>query len=103
MEDFVRVGRVHVDSFGNIHSCQGLVIGNLRQQSLQEIVDSYDPKAHPIIGPLLEGGPVALVERYDLPHEEAYADACHLCYTARDTLRARFPDILTPANVYGEL
>lgn len=103
MEDFVQVGRVHVDGFGNIHACQGLVIGNLGRQSLQEIVDSYNPQAHPIIGPLLEGGPVALVERYGLPHEDAYADACHICYTARDALRARFPEYLGPANVYGEL
>jgi hypothetical protein len=66
-------------------------------------VAGYDPQAHPIIGPLLAGGPAALVERYDLPHEEGYIDACHLCYLARDALRSRFPQYLAPATVYGEL
>lgn len=102
-EDFVDPGRVHVDTFGHVHLCQGVLMGNLWQQTLKEIVAGYDPRDHPIIGPLLEGGPVALVERYNLPHEEAYIDACHLCYTARDRLRAQFPSYLAPPTVYGEL
>jgi MoaA/NifB/PqqE/SkfB family radical SAM enzyme len=102
-EDFVNPGRVHVDSFGHVHLCQGLLMGNLWQQPLEDIVANYDPEAHPIIGPLLAGGPVALVERYDLPHEDAYCDACHLCYLARDQLRGQFPEYLAPATVYGEL
>jgi hypothetical protein len=101
-EDLTNPGRVHLDAFGNLHVCQGLIMGNLWQRPLKEIVASYDPGAHPIIGPLLEGGPVALVQRYDLPHEEAYADACHLCYLAREALRARFPGFLAPDEAYGE-
>lgn len=102
-EDFANQGRVHVDAYGYVHACQGLAIGNLWQQPLKEMMAHYDPSAHPIIGPLMEGGPAALVERYDLPHEEAYADACHLCYLARDVLRTRFPEFLAPATAYGEL
>jgi hypothetical protein len=102
-EDFVNPGRVHVDTFGHVHTCQGLLMGNLWQQPLKEIIDGYDPGSHPIIGPLLEGGPVALVERYDLPHLETYIDACHLCYVARDALRPRFPAYLAPDTVYGDL
>jgi hypothetical protein len=102
-EDFVNPGRVHVDAFGHVQICQGLVMGNLWQQPLTELVTNYDPQAHPIIGPLLVGGPKALVERYDLPHEETYCDACHLCYLARDQLRLRFPQYLAPATAYGEL
>ncbi len=102
-EDFTNPGRVHVDGYGYVHVCQGLVMGNLWEKPLQEIVAGYDPSAHPIIGPLLEGGPVALVERYDLPPEEAYTDACHLCYLARDALRTRFPEYLAPDQVYGKL
>lgn len=102
-EDFQNPSRVHVDAFGHVHLCQGLLVGNLWQQPLREIVASYDPASHPIIGPLMEGGPVALVERYDLPHEDTYIDACHLCYQARDQLRSRFPEYLAPATVYGEL
>jgi hypothetical protein len=102
-EDFLDPGRVHVDAHGYLHVCQGLVMGNLWARPLAEVLAAYDPRAHPIIGPLLEGGPVALVQRYDLAHEDAYCDACHLCYEARDALRGRFPAYLAPANVYGEL
>ncbi len=102
-EDFIDVGRVHVDAYGNVHGCQGIVIGNLWQQPLKEIVASYDPSTHPIVGPLMQGGPVALVERYGQPHEDSYVDACHLCYSARDALRSGFSEYLTPAQVYGEM
>ncbi len=102
-EDFRDPGRVHVDAFGHIHLCQGLLMGNLWQQPLKEMVAHYDPDDHPVIGPLLAGGPAALVERYGLPHEESYIDACHLCYLARDQLRSRFPQYLAPGTVYGEL
>lgn len=100
-EDFVNPGRVHVDAFGNLHACQGVVMGNLWQQPLVDIVTSYDPHAHPIIGPLLEGGPAALIRRYGLPCEDTYADACHLCYRSREILLSRFPQFLAPDHVYG--
>jgi hypothetical protein len=50
---------------------------------------------------LLNGGPVALVTEYGLPHEADYADACHLCYEARTALRPRMPAILGPDQMYG--
>ncbi len=95
-------GRVHVDHLGHLHLCQGLTMGNLFERPLVEIVATYDPQTHPIVGPLLAGGPVALVERYDLPHDGAYVDACHLCYLARGMLRERFPEYLGPGQMYGE-
>jgi len=95
-------GRVHVDHLGNLHLCQGLTMGSLFERPLVEIVAAYDPQAHPIVGPLLAGGPAALVERYDVPHEEAYADACHMCYMARNVLRERFSEYLGPGQMYGE-
>jgi hypothetical protein len=100
-EDFLDPGRVHVDGFGNVHICQGLLLGNLEKAGLKELVDAYDPHSHPIFGPLVAGGPAELVRRHDLPHEDGYVDACHLCYEARAALRERFPDALGPPQVYG--
>jgi hypothetical protein len=93
--------RVHVDPFGNLHICQGLLLGNLFRRPLDVICREYDPDSHEIIGPLLHGGPVELVRRYKVPHEETYADECHLCYEARKLLRSRFPDVLGPDQMYG--
>ena len=95
-------GRVHVDHLGNLHLCQGLTMGSLFEQPLVDVVAAYDPQTHPIVGPLLAGGPAALVERYGLPHEDTYVDACHLCYEARMTLREQFPEYLGPGQMYGE-
>ena len=100
-EDLVNPERVHVDPLGYVHVCQGLTIGNAFQNSFSEIIRSYDHTKHPVIQTLVEGGPVALVEKFDLPHEEEYADACHLCYMARLALRERFPEWLTPDQMYG--
>jgi hypothetical protein len=94
-------GRVHVDHLGHLHICQGLTMGSLFERPLADIVATYDPDTHPVVGPLLAGGPAALVERYDLPHGDTYADACHLCYEARVALRERFPECLGPDQMYG--
>ncbi|MDX2411211.1 MAG: hypothetical protein QNK34_04565 [Woeseiaceae bacterium] len=61
----------------------------------------YDADDHPIVGPLVAGGPAEIVRRYDLPHQDGYADHCHLCYKSRYALRERFPKILTPDQMYG--
>jgi len=100
-EDLRDPGRVHVDPFGHLHICQGISIGNMLEHGLAEIMADYDPVAHPITGPLLAGGPAEIVRQYQLPHLDGYADHCHLCYSARCALRQRFPDILTPDQVYG--
>jgi MoaA/NifB/PqqE/SkfB family radical SAM enzyme len=101
-EDLDDPGRVHLDPMGNLHLCQGLAMGNLFERPLSEIVQSYRPREHPVVGPLLRGGPAELVRRYDVPHADGYADACHLCFAARRALRTRFPAELGPDPMYGE-
>ncbi|MCL5108343.1 MAG: hypothetical protein M1401_05685 [Chloroflexi bacterium] len=100
-EDLREPGRLHVDPFGNLHLCQGLLVGNLFARPLAEICAGYEPATHPVVGPLLRGGPAQLVREYDLPHADSYADACHLCYEARRALRPRFPEVLAPDQMYA--
>jgi hypothetical protein len=100
-EDLRQPGRVHLYPLGNLHLCQGLVIGNLFEITLKRICEEYDAETHPICGPLLEGGPAALVSEYNVPHSAQYADACHLCYEARRILRPRFAGELGPDQMYG--
>lgn len=100
-EDFENPGRVHIDSFGNVHLCQGLIMGNMWSTPLSKLVEAYDPKAHPIVNPLLEGGPARLAETYNVKIEEEYISECHMCYQVRKALVERFPEYLTPRQVYG--
>lgn len=101
-ERFATQERVHVDPFGFVHVCQGISIGNAWKKPFSRIMEEYDPSENAILEPLVRGGPVALVERYNLPHDEVYADACHMCYVARRMLREGYPDILAPDEMYGE-
>jgi MoaA/NifB/PqqE/SkfB family radical SAM enzyme len=101
-ENFEDPGRVHADSFGNLHICQGLSIGNMWKTPLSELVKNYDARTHPVCGPLIRGGPAQLAREYQVKHEEYYIDACHLCYSIRKALKSEFPEYLTPNQVYGE-
>jgi len=101
-ENFEKQERVHIDPLGYVHVCQGISIGNAWQEPFSKLVEEYDPYRHPILEPLVRGGPVALVEKFGLPHSEVYADACHLCFSARLGLRSMFPGLLAPDQMYGE-
>ncbi len=100
-ENLRNPGRVHIDPMGNVHVCQGLTIGNLFRVPLKTLCENYVPDAHPVIGPLLKGGPVELAKRYGVTHRRLYSDACHLCYETRKKLRKQFPMCLTPDQMYG--
>jgi hypothetical protein len=93
--------RVHIDPFGNVHVCQGLVMGNLLRMRLKDVIAGYRPEADPVFGPLTRGGPYELAVVHGLPLEEGYADACHLCYETRKALRSRYRYTLTPDQMFG--
>ena len=101
-EDLASPSRVHVDPFGNVHLCQGISMGNLWEKPLSALMAAYRPEDHPICGPLIAGGPAALAEALGVAPDEGYVDECHLCYLCRKEKRGNFPDLLTPAQVYGE-
>ncbi len=101
-EDLTTPSRVHLDPFGHVFVCQGLTIGNIWTKPLKDIMQEFEPSQHPIIGPLVEGGPAKLAEMYGLPEGDDYVSDCHLCYLIRKKLLDRFPEHLCPKQVYGE-
>ncbi len=100
-ETFTDQKRVHVDPFGCVHVCQGISIGNAWKEPFSDIIKGYDPRGNPILESLIQKGPVGLAEKFQLPHDEYYADACHFCYALRCSLKHRFPDVLAPDQMYG--
>lgn len=100
-EDLAAPSRVHIDAHGNVHVCQGLLMGNTSDTRLEALVDAWDPLREPIAGPLIRGGPAALARRLRMEPRAAYASACHLCYAARSSARERLPRHLGPPQVYG--
>ena len=100
-EELASPDRVHVDAYGNVHLCQGLSIGNIWQKPLPELFGVWDAQQHPIVGPLLRGGPTRLAAEYGLETGDGYVDECHLCYAMRKLLLMRFPQYLLPKEAYG--
>ncbi len=100
-EDLENPGRVHIDPFGNLHICQGIIIGNINATPVHTICAGYQPHNHPIVGPLLKGGPIFLAQQQAVPIKEYYADACQLCFETRELLRNKYPNILAPDQMYG--
>ncbi len=100
-EDLIDPKRVHIDAYGNVQICQGIIMGNCWETPLSELVRDYDAQKHHICGPLVRGGPARLVEEYGLEVEKEYIDECHLCYTARLVLLDKVPEHLAPRQVYG--
>jgi hypothetical protein len=82
--------------------CQGISAGNVWRDGLTTVIERYDPTTLPVVREILAGGPWALAQAYrHTPERELYADECHLCYETRAALRARFPEVLVPAQCYG--
>jgi len=100
-EDLRDPWRIHIDSYGNAHLCQGLSMGNVWDNPLSTLFRDYDVDRHPICGPLARGGPALLATEYELQHQEKYVDACHFCYLLRLALMEKFPRYLVPRQVYG--
>lgn len=96
--------RLHVDPYGNAHICQGILAGNIWDSSLAQIVNGYNPRDHPVLGPLIVGGPKALAETTGVGIGGRYASECHACYEIRRTLRENkdLRPYLGPNQVYGE-
>lgn len=100
-EDLAAPDRVHVDSFGHVHVCQGVSVGNMWETPLSRLISEYDAAAHPICGPLSRGGPAALAREYGVDLDAEFVDECHYCYLVRRSLVDRFPRYLAPRQVYG--
>ncbi len=103
-EEPPNISRVHVDAYGNVLFCQGISVGNINDASLKNIFSEFVPEKHPIIGPLIRGGPATLAKELSLVREEGYADACHMCYDLRCRLRStgRLTEVLLPDQAYGD-
>ncbi len=81
----------------------GIAIGNVRQQTVEHIINSFDAEKHPVLSTLINRGPLGLAQEarelgYTLRSD--YADKCHLCQEAREHLREKYPQYLQPEQHY---
>ena len=100
-EDLESPSRVHIDPYGNVQVCQGISMGNMWTTPLSRLVSRYRSDTHPILGPLVRGGPAELAKECGVTPRTGYVDECHFCYSIRKAVIDRFPDTLAPKQVYG--
>jgi len=100
-EDLVNPSRVHLDSYGHLHICQGLSMGNIWEIPLSELVKNYSVNNHTICKSLVAGGPYQLAIDNEIDTDGHYIEECHYCYEIRKQLIDKYPDYLVPKHVYG--
>ena len=92
-----------LDADGYLSKGCGIAIGNVKQQSVSEILHTFDARRHPVLSTLLRAGPLGLAhEAVELGYvlKPDYADRCHLCQEARQVLRSKYPEVLQPTQHY---
>lgn len=100
-EDLISPSRVHVDTYGNVQMCQGISMGNMWKTPLSEMIKNYRSESHPICAPLMADGPAELAKSLGVEPDAGYIDECHFCFLVRKMSIERFPEYLTPKQVYG--
>ncbi len=101
---------VHIDPAGNVFPgvCAGLVLGNARNRTLDQIWADLAHTKDGILLTLARAGPYGLLQiAHDLgyqPYRGTFADKCHLCAEVRSFLArtGKFEPTIGPARCYRE-
>ncbi len=94
---------IHIDPYGNIQTCCGIILGNARQTPLPELMARGFAGTSEIADAVCSGGPAAVLEiakRLGYQAREGYPQKCGLCWEVRKFLRPHFPEVLGPDKVY---
>ena len=104
---FLSAKGVHIDPLGNVFSglCSGIIIGNVNQNSLEEIWQGCDWNNNEFTGTLFSRGPAGFLEKAvksGYKKRRFYTDKCHLCTDLRQFFfdRKQFTSIIGPEQCY---
>jgi hypothetical protein len=96
---------IHIDPYGNVQTCCGIILGNAREEPLPAIMkDGFN--SNEVVSMVREKGPFGLLDMaIDLGYQarDGYPQKCNLCWEVRKFLRPRFPEALGPNEVYGPI
>ena len=94
---------IHIDPYGNIQTCCGVIVGNAREAPLSEWMEQGFASRNELVRILSEGGPFALLEvakTHGFHPREGYPQKCNLCWEIRKFLRPHHPETFGPAEIY---
>ncbi|MBS3820576.1 MAG: hypothetical protein KGY81_02300 [Phycisphaerae bacterium] len=109
-EGLLRGKHVHILPDGGVYpgTCAGLLLGNVNEASIADLWQRLerDGASRPVLGRLVESGPVGLLDLAGdfQPEPVGYAGKCHLCWAVRRHLarRGENSDEIGPAWVYDD-
>ncbi|MBU1535965.1 4Fe-4S cluster-binding domain-containing protein [Myxococcota bacterium] len=88
---------LYLDPGGNLHLCPGIILHNIFMGHIRQYFRDFDSEKHPVIGPLLRGGPPQLAKAFNIPISGGFADQCHLCFHVRRQAAAVHPHLFPPS------
>lgn len=93
-----------VDCHGYVQICDGISIGSVLTNQIDEIIEKYNYKDNLITKAIVEEGPIGLLKYTDTKSisidKKKFVDNCHVCYHLRKLLVKKFPNILSPSHLY---
>jgi len=105
---FLNARGVHIDPFGNVFcgQCSGIILGNIHQNSLEQLWEGFDPPNLPFWQNLFHNGPAGLLPQAAMSGFQPaplYASKCHLCTDIRRFFfdNGKFSSIIAPKGCYG--
>lgn len=96
---------IHIDPYGNIQTCCGIIIGDAREKPVIQWIDQGFHTDNELVRMAYENGPYAYLElavRHGYRAREGYPQKCNLCWEVRKFLRPYFPDTFGPAEIYEQ-
>jgi hypothetical protein len=94
---------IHIDPYGNIQTCCGIIIGDAHEKPLIKWMERGFHTDSELVRMAYQRGPYAyldLAKGYGYQPRDGYPQKCSLCWEVRKFLRPYFPETFGPAEIY---
>ncbi|MBD3183504.1 4Fe-4S cluster-binding domain-containing protein [Candidatus Poribacteria bacterium] len=101
--DSQEMWEIHIDPYGNIQTCCGIIIGDAHKKPLLEWMKQGFHVENELVNMVYENGPydyLDLAVKYGYKPKEKYPQKCNMCWEARKFLRPYFPETFGPGEIY---
>jgi hypothetical protein len=98
-----RMWEIHIDPYGNIQTCCGIIIGNAHKKPLTEYMKTGFIEDNELVKIAYEKGPYGYLDlavKKGYKQKERYPQKCNLCWETRKFLRQYYPETFGPAEIY---
>jgi hypothetical protein len=94
---------IHIDPYGSIQTCCGIVLGDAKTTPLPKLMASGFLGRSQVVDAVYQEGPsglLAMARPLGYQSRPGYPQKCGMCWDVRKFLRPYFPETLGPAEIY---